>query len=218
MRKIVLILMLLPLAASAQLKFGYFNYSEVLHKLPQYKIVQADFDSLLARCDKEIERNEQELTRTYVAFLNEQHDFPEPILRKRQKELQDLVDESIQFRDQVKIWLTEAHDSLFAPLFATIDDAAARVCIHNKLAYIIDTEKSGYVFVNPANGFDVTNTILATISASGEPQTLNATDTYPQEANKDQQEEVIDTEEEAVEDAEASSTATDEVLTEGAMH
>ena len=98
MRKIVLILMLLPLAASAQLKFGYFNYSEVLHKLPQYKIVQADFDSLLARCDKEIERNEQELTRTYVAFLNEQHDFPEPILRKRQKELQDLVDESIQFR------------------------------------------------------------------------------------------------------------------------
>lgn len=179
MRKLFIILLVLPLAAVAQCRFGYFNYSEVLRQLPQYESVKADYDELLKRCDNEIKRNEQELTRCYVAFLDGQRDFPEPILRKRQKELQDLVDRSVVFRDEVKQWLTHAYDSLFAPLYATVDDAVARVCVHNNLDYAIDLDKAGYVFVNPANGFDITNAVLGTIKLLGEPQKVIATDGVP---------------------------------------
>ena len=93
--------MLVPLKTVAQNSFGYFKYSEVMKQLPQYTQAQADYNELVVRCENEIKRNEQELTRTYVAFLNGQYDFPEPILRKRQKELQDLVDRSVVFREQV---------------------------------------------------------------------------------------------------------------------
>ena len=174
MRKLLLILMFLPLMAVAQNTFGYFKYSQVLQQLPQYVQAQADYDELLARCESEIKRNEQELTRSYVAFLNGQYDFPEPILRKRQKELQDLVDRSIVFREQVKEWLVQAHDSLFSPLHAIVDSAVAAVCVHNNLAYAIDCEQAGYKFINPAIGFDVTEALLATIE-TGKPQPVVAT-------------------------------------------
>lgn len=168
--------MLLPLVSTAQNTFGYFNYSQVLQQLPQYAQAQADYNDLLARCESEIKRNEQELTRSYVAFLNGQYDFPEPILRKRQKELQDLVDRSIVFREQVKDWLVQAHDSLFYPLHAVVDSAVAAVCMRNNLAYAIDTEQAGYKFINPAIGFDITDALLVTI-LTGETQVVVATGT-----------------------------------------
>lgn len=174
MRKLVFLLLLLPLMATAQNTFGYFNYSKVLQQLPQYAQAQADYQDLLTRCESEIKRNEQELTRCYVAFLNGQYDFPEPILRKRQKELQDLIDRSVVFREQVKVWLTQAHDSLFSPLNAKIDSAVAVVCMHNNLAYAIDCEQAGYKFINPAIGFDITDALLLTIT-TGEPQKVIAT-------------------------------------------
>ena len=174
MRKLLLILMFLPLMAVAQNTFGYFKYSQVLQQLPQYVQAQADYDELLARCEREIKHNEQELTRSYVAFLNGQYDFPEPILRKRQKELQDLVDRSIVFREQVKEWLVQAHDSLFSPLHAIVDSAVAAGCMHNNLAYAIDCEQAGSKFINPAIGFDVTEALLATIE-TGKPQPVVAT-------------------------------------------
>ena len=176
MRKLLLMLMFLPLMTTAQNTFGYFNYSQVLQQLPQYVQAQADYNDLLARCESEIKRNEQELTRSYVAFLNGQYDFPEPILRKRQKELQDLVDRSIVFREQVKDWLVQAHDSLFYPLNAIVDSAVAAVCMRNNLAYAIDTEQAGYKFINPAIGFDITDALLVTI-LTGETQVVVATGT-----------------------------------------
>ena len=176
MRKILFILLMLPLAAVAQVRFGYLNYSEVVQQVPQYKEAQKHYEELLKRCEQELVRNEEELTRNYVSFLDCQREFPELILRKRQKDLQDLVDRSIVFRDQVKKWLIQAHDSLFAPVNAIVDNAIARVCMHNELAYVIDTEKAGYLFVNPAMGYDVTMAVVNTILKNGEPQTIQATD------------------------------------------
>lgn len=167
---------MLPLAAVAQVRFGYLNYSEVVQQVPQYKEAQKHYDELLKRCEQELVRNEEELTRNYVSFLDGQREFPELILRKRQKDLQDLVDRSIVFRDQVKKWLIQAHDSLFAPVNAIVDNAIARVCMHNELAYVIDIEKAGYLFVNPAMGYDVTTAVVNTILKNGEPQTIQATD------------------------------------------
>lgn len=173
----------MPLVATAQNTFGYFKYSQVLKQMPQYAQAQADYNELLSRCENEIKRNEQELTRSYVAFLNGQYDFPEPILRKRQKELQDLVDRSIVFREQVKEWLQQSHDSLFSSLHAKVDSAVAAVCTYNNLAYVIDSEQAGYKFINPAIGFDITDAILATI-ATGEPQRIIATGPAKRSASK----------------------------------
>jgi hypothetical protein len=149
-----------------------------------------------------------------VAFLNGQYDFPEPILRKRQKELQDLVDRSIVFREQVKDWLVQAHDSLFYPLHAVVDSAVAAVCMRNNLAYAIDTEQAGYKFINPAIGFDITDALLVTI-LTGETQVVVATGT-PKNAPVNKGDGAAQTEGEGDADGEAAQDAAVEATSDEA--
>lgn len=173
MRKLIFLVMMLPLMAAAQSRFGYFSQKEVITMLPKYESTQVAYNGLKEKCDKEFQRNEEELTRNYVSFLHDQDELPEPILRKRQKELQMMVDRSVEFRKEMTAWLTEAKDSLFAPLYDEVDDAVARVCLHNKLDYAIDLDRAGYVFVNPANGHDITDAIIGTIKQDAAEKTAS---------------------------------------------
>ncbi|MBR2637624.1 MAG: OmpH family outer membrane protein [Bacteroidaceae bacterium] len=170
-----ILLVFVPLFSYAQGNFGYYSHSELLKQHPRHSSVEADYNDLLVLCNKEVERNERELTRLYVSFLEGQKSFPEPIMRKRQKELQELVDKSVVFRKQIKEWLVEARDSLYSPLDSSIDSAVAKVCQYNNLAYVIDVDKAGYAYVNPAYGFDVTAAVLSTLANNGIPQKVYAT-------------------------------------------
>ena len=163
MRKLLLVLICLPLSLAAQNKFGYFSYRAVLDSLPQFHEAIDGYNKLKQRCNEEIEHNELRLTRTYVSFLDGHRNFPEPILRKRQNELQQLIDNSVHFRDEVKKWLREAKDSLCAPCYDTITVALKRVCTELKLSYAIDTDKNVYKYVNPEMGEDITAYILKAI-------------------------------------------------------
>jgi hypothetical protein len=63
-----------------------------------------NYGKLKQRCLKEVDHNEQELTRFYVAFLDGHRDFPEPILRKRQKELQRTFESLERIWDQYNVY------------------------------------------------------------------------------------------------------------------
>lgn len=145
---------------SAQGKFGFYSHKEVLVAIPEYLLAIEEFELLKQRCNAEIERNEQELTRKYVAFLDGQQDFPEPILRKRQKELQQMVDNSVLFRDRLKVWLSQAKDSLLAPCNERVDIALAKVCERMDLAYAINCDEVMYRYVNPKYGEEITPLVL----------------------------------------------------------
>ena len=163
MRKLLFLLIFSPLALFSQSKFGYFSYSTVLDSLPQYKEAMDGYKKLKQRCLKEIEHNEQELTRFYVAFLDGHRDFPEPILRKRQKEIQQMIDNSVSFRDQLKVWLRHAKDSLAAPSRHLVDSALQRVCTELSLMYAINTDGGEYRYINPSCGQDLTSDIVSAI-------------------------------------------------------
>ena len=163
MRKLLLVLLCTPMFLVAQNKFGYFSYSAVLDSLPQYHEAMNEYNKLKQRCNEEIEHNELQLTRTYVAFLDGHRSFPEPILRKRQNELQQMIDNSVHFRDELKKWLREAKDSFCAPCYDTIDIALERVCTEMKLAYAIDIDRRTYKYINPEMGEDITGLILKAI-------------------------------------------------------
>lgn len=163
MRKLLLLFLFSPLVLMSQNKFGYFSYKAVLDSVPQYAVAMESYEKLKQRCLKEIDHNEQGLTRFYVAFLDGQRDFPEPILRKRQKELQQMIDNSIIFRNELKAWLRHAKDSLSAASYQLVDSALPRVCEELSLSYILDIDKGGYKYINPMFGDDVTADIISVI-------------------------------------------------------
>ena len=160
MRKILLILMLSPLLLTAQNRFGYYSHSKAVAGVPGYRQSIAEYEILKQRCEAEIERNEQELTRKYVAFLDGQQDFPELILRKRQKELQQMVDNSVLFREQLSGWLKQAKDSLLAPHNAAVDAALVRVCLRHGLDFAFDSDVVQLRFINPNVGVDITSLVI----------------------------------------------------------
>lgn len=169
MRRYLFFLLLFPLALTAQTKFGYFNYDKVLQHHPQYNVVKADYDSIVRRCEKELLHNENELTRAYVSFLDGQREFPEPILRKRQKDLQELVDKSMVFRVQIKEWLAQVKDSLFAPLTSSLEASAEQVALYNNLSYVINVDGDTYTFINPRFGINIDSAIVTVMNGLDTP-------------------------------------------------
>lgn len=196
MRKILLLFLLFsPLFLAAQGKFGFYSHHEVLLSMPEYLQAVEEFELLKQRCETEIECNEQELTRKYVAFLDGQQDFPEPILRKRQKELQQMVDNSVVFRDRLKGWLLQAKDSLLAPYNELVDEALASVCERMELAYAINSDEIMYRYVNPKFGEDITELLIEeiktpTVEENADESVTDESDSYDAEA-KDVASEVV---------------------------
>jgi outer membrane protein len=160
MRKIFFFLFVLPFATCAYSQFGYYSTSRVLEALPQYAKAVNEYERLCTRCEKEISHNQKELTRQYVAFLDGHRDFPEPILRKRQSELQRLVDNSVAFRKELKVWLVQAKDSLYAPSYQILDEALVKVCVACDLDYAIDSDILAYRYINPNKGVDITRMVI----------------------------------------------------------
>ena len=171
MRKLFFFLSLFSFAMVAKAQFGYYSNSEVMKVLPSYELASADYERLCCRCEKEIEHNERELTRKYVAFLDGYRDFPEPILRKRQNELQGLVDNSIKFRKELKMWLAQAKDSLFAPTRELVSAAVEKVCHSCNLDYVIDVDLVKYAYANPNKSVDITTMLLDAVLNPDKPVT-----------------------------------------------
>ena len=98
MKKIILtiICVVFPLIAGAQgIKFAYFSYDEVLKAMPEYTTATKSVAELRAKYDAELKRAEDDFNSKYEDFLDGQRSFAPSILRKRQAELQDIMDKNI---------------------------------------------------------------------------------------------------------------------------
>lgn len=153
---IIMALCMLPLAASAQSKFGYFNYDDMLKAMPEYTEAQNNLNMLKDNYESELKRSEDEFDKKYTEFLDGQKEFPKSILMKRQKELQNLMDQTLEFKKDVKEMLSKAEKNLMAPVKQKLDEAVAAVAQEKALDYVINTAGNNYPYVNPDTGVDLT--------------------------------------------------------------
>lgn len=174
-RLIGILLLCLPLALSAQQeetvqptettdarlqpKFGYLNYSEVIRLMPEYASSQEKLNQLQEKYDAELQRSDKEFNRRFAEFLEGQKEFPENILIKRQKELQDLMEKSIRFKNEVKELLEAARKELTAPVVAKLNEAIAQVGSKYNLDYVLNTDNNACPYINPAAGMDITQQV-----------------------------------------------------------
>jgi outer membrane protein len=143
------------MGAMAQSKFGYVSYMEMVKALPEYSIVVTHLDELQAKYEAEIARSEREFNQKYSDFIEEQHNFPENIRIKRHKELQELMEKSIAFKDEINRAMREARREMMQPLHDKVDEAVMKVCIDNKYDYVLNTDDRAYIAINPQSGNDI---------------------------------------------------------------
>lgn len=148
-----------PVAQTASVRFGYLSYNAIFQAMPDYKVAQQKLADLKAKYDQEARRGEEEFQRLFAEFLQGREDFPENILKKRQYELQDLLEKNIRFKEEAQQLLKQAEKDLQADMVYLLNEAIRAVGVERGYACIINTD--GYVcpFISPAMADDVTNLV-----------------------------------------------------------
>ena len=78
-----------------QYRFGFLDYRAVFESMPEYDAAQKSLEEIKAKYDAETLHNEEDFRRMYLEFLQGQKEFPQTIMLKRQKELKDLLQDSL---------------------------------------------------------------------------------------------------------------------------
>lgn len=149
----------------SQAFIGYLSYDAVLRSMAQYKVVQEQITILRQRFEAEQKRSADEFNRKYEEFLEGRSEFPPTILRKRQMELQELMQKSIEFREQGRREISEATDSLMSPVYDRLDKALQRIGAERGYALIVNTDAKSCPYINPIMGEDITTLVSNAVNS-----------------------------------------------------
>lgn len=170
MKKTILFLLLtvVSLAVSAQdaqpkdsvaFKFGYLSYDSVMVAMPEYAELKTNMAQLREQYEAEQKRVENDFNKKYEEFLDGQASFPKTILQKRQSELQEMLDKSIDFKKQSQKMLSDAEAGMMEAVKTTINMAVNLIAQEHGYAFVLNTDKEAVTFINPALGEDITETV-----------------------------------------------------------
>lgn len=152
-----------PSAASAAYeyaRFGYLSYNDVLHSMPAYAEAQQTLAEMRTSCEAELRRSEENFSKIFAEFIEGQRSFPENILLKRQKELHQLMEQTLKFKEEARALLQKSEQEVIEPLRRQIDNAIRRIGLERGYAYVLNTDNNTYPFVNGDIGTDITADVL----------------------------------------------------------
>ena len=156
---ILFLILLLPLMAGAQVKFGYFSYEKAFASMPEYAIAQANLKDLRDKYDAETKRVEKEFNRKYEEFLEGQSDFAPTILQKHQTELQELLKKNVAFKAETAKLLKQAETEAYVPLREKLSKVVAQIGAERGYAFILNTDGDACPYINPEMGEDVSDAV-----------------------------------------------------------
>jgi len=144
--------------------FGYFSYDQALKSMPGYAKVEEDIAALRKQYDAEAKHAENEFNRKYEDFLEGQRDLAPSIRKKRQNELQDLLDRNVAFREETLRLLEQARTEALAPLKEKISEALKQLAVLRGYAFILNTDGNTLPYVDATRGEDVNATLKAILN------------------------------------------------------
>ena len=160
-KKIALLLLLIaPMSVFAQ-KFGHIKTQVLLTVMPEYTKAQTEIQTMEKQYMDEIKRAQDELTKKYTEYQQEQANLPKNIQERRQKELQDLNEKGMQFQQDAQQQLQQSWMKLMEPIAKKIDDAIKAVGQEGGYTYIFDLNATNIPFVNETLSKDVTGAVKA---------------------------------------------------------
>ena len=146
----------LPAAAQNAARYGCLSRQALLQQMPETRRAQQELDSLRAQFDRETQYNEAGFQRQFSEFLQVQKSLSEPLLRKRQADLQVAMERALAFRREGQALLDDARKRLFRPIEERLDAAIRVVGAERGYDLVIDTDSSAAPYVSPTLSEDAT--------------------------------------------------------------
>ena len=161
MKRTILLMVLLLVGCAAMqaqtaLKYGYLHYDSLLVKMSDYAAAQEQLATLRKQYQQETDYNEQSFKRQFAEFLQGQKNFPQNILLKRQRDLQEAMEKSIAFRQSAEELLKKAAVDLLLPVRQRLDAAIREVGMERGYQFVLNLDNNTVPFVHPQIGEDAT--------------------------------------------------------------
>lgn len=154
MKKIALSILLCFVAlcgaeAQSQVKYGYLSYNTLLRAMPEYAEAQLAVGELRKKYEAEASYNEMNFKRLFAEFLEGQKEFPENILLKRQRDLQEAMEKGLAFRQSADSLLSAAAEELLLPLHVRLDSAISAVALERGYECVVNSDTRSHLFFTP---------------------------------------------------------------------
>lgn len=134
----------------SHIRIGYLSYDSLLHQMPEYRVMEQSMQKLRGQYEAETAYNEENFKRMFTDFLQGQKDFPQPILLKRQQDLQVEMEKSLAFRNRCDSLLRKAKADMMAPLHQKLQAAIRAVGLERDYEMIVNTDAQAVPFLRPA--------------------------------------------------------------------
>lgn len=157
------------LCAQSQVKYGTLRYDSVLRAQPEYVEAQARIADLRAKYEAEAAYNETTFRRMFAEFLQGQKDFPQNIMLKRQRDLQDEMEKGLAFRREADSLLRQAESDMLVPVRTRLDAAIRAVGLEHGYECIVDKDAGTHLFLHPAVTEDATPFVLEKLAQPERP-------------------------------------------------
>jgi outer membrane protein len=153
-------MMLLPMAAMAQAKFGHVNSTEIMQAMPETATARTEIENLAKQYEADLKSMQDELQKKGEAFEKEQATLPENIKQRRQQELQDMYQKIQQSYQDNQQALAQAQQEKMQAITTKIIDAIKAVGQEGGYVYIMDTT-GGIPYISSTLSTDVTAQVKA---------------------------------------------------------
>ena len=166
LKKIALLLLLvLPMSLFAQ-KFAYFKSESIIPVMPEFAKAQQDIQAQTKQYDEEIKRYQDEFSKKFAAFQQEQKTLPQNILERRQKELQELQEKVMQFQQDAQQQLQKIYADLMAPIYDKMEKAVKTVGKSGAYTMVFDLNRTDIPYIDEVAVKDITNDIKKNLGIS----------------------------------------------------
>ena len=146
------------------MKFGYLSYSQVLEAMDGYADTQKTIAALRQAYEQELARSEEMFSKQFSEYVDGQKSFPDNIRLKRQKELQQTMEQSLQFKQEAKALLKQKEETALDVLRARLNGVISEIGTERGYAFVLNTDNNVYPFVNGGLGDDITNEVLTRLN------------------------------------------------------
>lgn len=157
----IALLCFLPLSLFAQdLKFGYFDRSQIFQSMPETVAAFKKLDELGKNYETEIAKIQEEYQKKGSEFVAARDTLPEAIRTRRMTEIQDIEQRLQSFYQDSQKDMQKQQQDLIVPINKKLADAVKAVGQENGFVYIFDTSaNSGLMYWSAEKCTDVTNLI-----------------------------------------------------------
>jgi outer membrane protein len=161
MKKLFLaLMMLLPMAAMAQAKFGHVITQEIIQAMPEFTTARNEIEALTKQYEADLKLMQDELQKKGDAFDKEQASLPENIKQRRQQELQEMYQKIQQSYQDNQQALQKAQADKMQAITTKVLDAIKQVGDAGNFVYIMEMG-AGIPYISSTQSTDVTAQVKA---------------------------------------------------------